>query len=72
VELKPLIKRVLLEKEEKGEKIKQEDIAEAMGVSQQIVSNWINGKTVPRGPMMFKLAHFLGCKVDDLWQYKPE
>ena len=50
--------------------MKQIDIYEKFGVSQKQFSNWVTGKSKPRLEEAFKLAIFLNCKVDDLWEYK--
>lgn len=47
-------------------------IAEKMGVSTQQVSNWRHGRSYPSTPNLYKLAHILDCKVDDLYEYKEE
>ena len=49
---------------------KQSDIYEKLKVTPQQFSNWVQGKSAPRLEMAFKLAKELGCKVDDLWEYK--
>lgn len=44
----------------------QMEIAEALGVSQQAVHNWVSGENVPRLNKAQKLAQFLGVKLTDL------
>lgn len=51
----------------KSEKSKKE-IAEKMGVSQTVLSRWINNKSKPSLDNAFKLAELLNCKVDDLYE----
>lgn len=65
--LKPKIRVRLAELD-----IQQIDIYEKFGVSQNQFSNWVTGKSKPRLEEAFKLAKFLDCKVDDLWEYKEE
>ena len=42
-------------------------IAGQMGVSQEVLSRWINNKSKPSVENLFKLAKLLDCKVDDLY-----
>lgn len=37
-----------------------------MGVSQQAVGKWEQGKAVPRTSLLPKLARLCGCTVDEL------
>jgi len=48
--------------------LKQKFIAQQMGVSQEMVSKWINNKAYPRADKLFKLAVLLNVKVDDLYE----
>lgn len=52
--------------------LKQSEIYKEFNVSQKQFSNWVTGTSSPRLEQAFKLAHKLGCKVDDLWEYKEE
>lgn len=52
--------------ERKRTGLSQEDVGKALGVSGPAVSMWETGKTVPRAPMLKKLAALYGCTVDDL------
>lgn len=51
--------------------VSKKDVAQKMGVSQVVLSRWINGHSKPSLINAFKLAHLLNCKVDDLFEYKP-
>jgi len=51
--------------ERKGYKKKW--VAQQIGVSQEVLSRWINGKNMPSLEKAFKLAEILECKVDDLY-----
>lgn len=68
MKLIPRLKWILLEHEEKGNKITQEQIAEWLGIKPQSVSYWVTGKSLPKGETLFKLAVLLDCKVDDLYR----
>lgn len=52
--------------EEKGYKKKW--IANQIGVSQNVLSRWINDVSIPSLKNCFKLADLLNCKVDDLYE----
>lgn len=53
---------------EKG--LKKGYVANEIGVSGQQMSNWIVGRSYPTADKMYKLAAFLNCKVDDLYDYE--
>lgn len=52
--------------------IQQLEVAEYMKESKQTISAWANGHSEPSLIKAYRLAHFLGCKVDDLWEYVEE
>jgi len=47
---------------------KKKWIAAQIGVSQEVLSRWINGRNMPSLEKAFKLAEILECKVDDLYK----
>lgn len=49
--------------------IKQQDLAEQLGVTKQTMNAWVNGRALPTLEMAFKVAKILDCKVDDLFTY---
>ncbi len=51
--------------EEKGYKKKW--VAQQLGVSADVLSRWINGRSMPSLEKAFQLAEILECKVDDLY-----
>lgn len=51
---------------------KREFIQKYMNVSRNTLSNWVTGKTTPTVYDLFKLAHLLGVKVDDLYEWEEE
>lgn len=65
--LKSRLKIVLAE-----QNMKSKELANIMGVSAVVVSNWVNSKSHPTTSMLFELAHKLNVKVDDLYEYIPE
>ncbi len=46
----------------------QQQLAEALGVSRQTVISIENGKYDPSLPLAFKMAHYLGVKIEDVFQ----
>lgn len=49
---------------------KKKWIAGQLGVTNTVLSRWINGHSNPSLENAFKLARLLDCKVDDLFFYK--
>ena len=65
--LKSKIKVMLVEKD-----IKQYELAKKLEFKPQTLSSWITNTNTPTLNNAFKLAKELGCKVDDLWEYKED
>ena len=57
-------KRIAALRREKG--LKQEDVAQTLGVSSQAVSKWENGQSCPDISLLPQLARLLGVTVDVL------
>ncbi|MFB1098190.1 helix-turn-helix transcriptional regulator [Terribacillus sp. JSM ZJ617] len=51
-------------------KLKNDLVAERLGVSRETVSKWCNNKAVPSLKKAFELANLLNCKVDDLYYFE--
>ena len=47
-------------------KLRQIDVAKALGVSRIAVHNWENGKAYPSASKLIKLAEVLNCDVMDI------
>lgn len=47
-------------------KIKQKDIADYLGVTQQTISKFINGEKIPSVVRLMQIAECLGVTLDDL------
>ncbi len=47
-------------------KIKQKDIADHLGVTQQTISKFINGEKIPSVVRLMQIAECLGVTLDDL------
>lgn len=63
-------KRIMGLRKDKG--LKQEDLAQMLGVSGQAVSKWENDQTCPDISLLPKLAKNLGVSVDELLSGKQE
>ena len=63
-------KRIGMLRREKG--LKQEDLAEALGVSAQAVSKWENDQTCPDISLLPKLSKLLGVTADALLSGEQE
>lgn len=57
---------VAIRKIRRDRDITQEQLANAVGVSQQAVAGWERGLCSPRSSMLPKIADILGCTVDEL------
>ncbi len=67
---KTLGERIAEKRKAKG--MKQEELAEALGVSAQAVSKWENDVSCPDIMTLPTLAKILGCTVDELLTGKEE
>ena len=61
-----------LEEIRKQRGIKQEALADAMGVSRQTISSFENGRYNPSVILAIKLARYFGMKVEDIFIYEEE
>lgn len=59
-----------LEEIRKQREIKQEELAEAMGVSRQTISSLENGRYNPSVIPAIKLARYFGMHVEDIFIYE--
>ena len=44
----------------------QREVAEALGVDPSIVNRWAQGRTIPNGYNLQRLANFFGVSADDI------
>lgn len=61
-----------LEEIRKGRGIKQEELAQAMGVSRQTIGSLENGRYNPSITLAIKLARYFGMTVEDIFIYEEE
>lgn len=59
-----------LEEIRKQRGIRQEELAEAMGVSRQTISSLENGRYNPSVILAIKLARYFGMNVEEIFLYE--
>lgn len=59
-----------LEEMRKSHDIKQEELAAALGVSRQTVGSLENGRYNPSILLAFKIAHYFGVSIEDIFIYE--
>ena len=59
-----------LEEKKKKKGIKQEELADAMGVSRQTISSLENGRYNPSVILAIKLARYFRLSVEDIFIYE--
>lgn len=52
--------------------LSQAEVGKSVGVSDAAVSMWETGKTLPRVPMLRRVAELYGCTVDELLDDEKE
>ena len=62
----------LLEELRKAKNEKQEDLANAVGVSRQTIISIERGKYNPSILLAFKIANHFGKKIEDVFLYEEE
>ena len=61
-----------LKKERKAKKLKQCDLADALGVSSKIVYNWEKGKSIPSIRFVLLISKVLDIPVERLYSIDDE
>lgn len=56
----------------KDAKMKQADLAEAMGVDRSTIAKWESGISSPKSAVLPKLANVLGCNIEKLFELPVE
>lgn len=51
-------------------KMKARDLAAALGVTENTVSNWTNNTSYPTLTMLYKIAAVLDCGIEELYTAK--
>ncbi len=52
--------------------ISQEELADILGVSRQTISSLENGRYNPSILLAFKIAHYFGMPIEDIFIYEEE
>ncbi len=52
--------------------IRQEELADALGVSRQTIGSLENGRYNPSILLAFKLARYFGLAIEDIFLYEEE
>ena len=47
----------------------QKEVAEDLGVTQQVLSSWVTGNSHPTLVGAFKLSRYLNCSIYDVWEW---
>jgi putative transcriptional regulator len=61
-----------LEKFRKERGLKQEELAEVLGVTRQTIGSLENGKYNPSIILAYKIAKFFGKKIEEIFIYEEE
>lgn len=57
------LKRVMEE-----DNISQKELADEIGVSQQMISKYISGENIPSVPILLEISDYLCCTLDELFE----
>ena len=49
---------------------RQNDVTKTLNITPQRFSNWVNGSSYPKLEEAFRLAKYLDCAIEDLWEYR--
>ena len=61
-----------LEEIRKERGIRQEELAAALAVSRQTIGSLENGRYNPSILLAFKIAHYFGMQIEDIFIYEEE
>lgn len=61
-----------LEELRKARGIRQEELADTLGVSRQTIGSLENGRYNPSILLAFKLARYFGLAIEDIFLYEEE
>ena len=50
----------------KGQDLKQQELADEIGISQSAISSWLSGKKEPSIESLWKLADYFDVSIDEL------
>ena len=61
-----------LEELRKARGIRQEELADTLGVSRQTIGSLENGRYYPSILLAFKIARYFGMQIEDIFIYEEE
>ena len=61
-----------LEELRKARDIRQEELADTLGVSRQTIGSLENGRYNPSILLAFKIARYFGMQIEDIFIYEEE
>lgn len=61
-----------LEELRRARGVRQEELADALGVSRQTIGSLENGRYNPSILLAFKLARYFGLAIEDIFLYEEE
>ena len=61
-----------LEELRKQRGIRQEDLAEVLGVSRQTIGSLENGRYNPSIQLAYKISRYFKCTIEDIFIYEEE
>ena len=61
-----------LEELRKARGIRQEELADTLGVSRQTIGSLENGRYNPSFLLAFKIARYFGMQIEDIFIYEEE
>jgi putative transcriptional regulator len=62
--------RVREAREAKG--ITQDELSDAIGISRQSIKKWEHNQTMPKIDVLVRVANYLGCTVESLYDIEAE
>lgn len=62
--------KCLLRSRLKQARLTQAKLAERLGLSQQMISHYINGRKVMSLEVAYNIAFILGCDIEDLYTWE--
>lgn len=62
--------RVREAREAKG--ITQDELSDAIGISRQSIKKWEHNQTMPKIDVLVRVANYLGCTVESLYDIESE
>ncbi|WP_298626121.1 helix-turn-helix transcriptional regulator [uncultured Senegalimassilia sp.] len=52
--------------------ITQDELSDAIGISRQSIKKWEHNQTMPKIDVLVRVANYLGCTVESLYDIEAE